>query len=69
VIVSKPSSDRRSTGAMSVVELLIVKNFPCPTTELQELMSVEILNCEHSICDRNLSQLMKIINKDFILLA
>ena len=54
MIVSKPSSDRRSTGAMSVVELLIVKNFHCPTTELQELMSVEILNCEHSICDRNL---------------
>jgi len=69
VIVSKPSSDRRSTGAMSVVELLIVKNFPCPTTELQELMSVEILNCEHAICDRNFSQLMKIISKDSILLA
>ena len=55
VIVSKPSRDRRWTGAMSVIELIVVKRFLCPTNELQEPMSVQVLNFKHSICDRPLS--------------
>jgi hypothetical protein len=69
VTFSKPSCDRRWRGAVSVIERIIVISFLCPTAELWELTSVQILNCKYTICDRKLSQFMKMINKDFILLA
>ena len=59
--VLKPSSDRRWHGAMSVIELIFVKRFLRPTTKLQVLLSVEILKCKRSICDRNVSWLMKVL--------
>jgi hypothetical protein len=40
---------------------LLQKDFLCPTNEMQEPMSVQVLNFKHPICHRNLSQFMTIL--------